>query len=128
MATTVATMAITSGSKGSIRRAIGGRSVRRLHEIGPDREQLRTGVGEDEIDLVGIEHEVDRHQDRADPRHREAQRGEAVRIARQHRDAIALRNAKREQAASEPVADRIHLREGPAHLAADQRGLGHVKP
>ena len=99
------------------------RGARRLDEIGAGREQLCAGAFQDEIDLVRIEHEVDRHQHRADPRHREAQRGEGMRIAREHGETVALPDAEPEQAAAEPVADRIHLGKGPAHAAAAHREL-----
>ncbi|MFK4491359.1 hypothetical protein ABIA45_006437 [Bradyrhizobium sp. USDA 336] len=44
----------------------------RTDEIRSGRQQLCAGALQDEIDLVRIEHEVDRHQHRADPRRREA--------------------------------------------------------
>jgi hypothetical protein len=55
-------------------------------------------VLEDVAGLAGSEHEVDRHQHRAQARQREAQRGEAMRVARQHGHAVALGHAAARQA------------------------------
>ena len=57
---------------------------------------------------------------------RKAQGGKGVRIAREHRDAIALADAEPEQTAAEPIADRVHLGKGPAHVAADHGQLVRI--
>lgn len=105
---------------------LGAGGLRGLDEVGPGREQLGAGALQDEIDLVRIEHEVDRHQHRADPRHSETQRGEGVRVARQHGEAIPLLHAKAQQAAAKTVADRVHLGKGPAHATAAHRKLARL--
>ena len=46
-----------------------------------------------------------------------------MRVAREHGEAVALANAEAEQAAAEPVADRIHLGKAPADIAAAHREL-----
>src|SRR5439155_12046099 len=44
-----------------------------------------------------------------------------MRIARQHREAVTPSDAEVEQAAGQPIADRLHLGKGPAHAATDHR-------
>ena len=100
--------------------------ARGLDEIRAGREQLCAGALQDEIDLVRIEHEVDRHQHRADPGQREPERRKGVRIAREHGEAVALFHAEAEQAAAEPIADRVHLGKGPADIAAAHRELARL--
>jgi hypothetical protein len=51
----------------------------------PPPAASRAGMAQDVGGLVGVEHEVDRHHHRAQARQRKAQRGEAVRVARQDR-------------------------------------------
>jgi len=84
------------------------------------------GICQDEIDLVRIQHEVDRHEDRADPGDGKAQSREGVRIARQHRDTVALADSQPAQSPAEAVADRIHLRKAPGDVATDQCRLGRI--
>ncbi len=65
---------------------------------------------QDERDLVGIEHEVDRHQHRADPRERKAHRRERVRVARQDRDPVAGADVASPKPSGEPRTDVVRIR------------------
>jgi hypothetical protein len=87
-------------------------------EAGAHQQRLRAGALEDEGDLVGVEHEVDRHQHRTHARQREADGGESVRIARQDRDAVAEGDAARRQRIGQSRADAVELGISPLHLAA----------
>ena len=81
-------------------------------------------VAQDVRDLFGLEHEVDRHQHRAATGQREAQRGEAVRVARQHGDLVAFAHADLVQPRGQPCDQGVELRVGPARGAAGDGGLG----
>ena len=87
-------------------------------------QQGRAGVAQHVGDFRRPQHEVDGHQHRAQPGQREAQRDEAVRIARQHRDPIPLADAAQRQPGGQPLAEGIKCGIGPAHLAAGDGGLG----
>ena len=94
-----------------------------LDQVGPDREETRPGVAQDEAGLLGVEHEVDRHQDRAEPRQREPKRGERVRVAREDREAVAGLDAHSGKAGRHAIAGCVEFGEGPAHASADDCGL-----
>ena len=68
--------------------------------------------------FVGLQHEVDRYQDGAQPRQRKAQRGKAVRVARQHGHAVATPDAALRQAGRQARDQRVELGIGPARVAA----------
>ena len=96
-------------------------SCRRLPQWGQTRiggQSLGAGVAQDVGHLVGLQHEVDRHQDGAQPRQRKAQRGKAVRVARQHRHAVATPDAALRQAGRQARDQRVELGIGPARVAA----------
>ena len=82
-------------------------------------QEARSRVAQDESHLVGLEHEVDRHQHRTEARQRKAQRGKAVRVARQNGDALALRHAELREPGSEPRDHRVELRVTPFGVPAD---------
>ena len=83
-----------------------------------------TGVAQDVGHFVGLEHEVDRHQHRAQPRQREAQRREAVRVARQHGHLVAAGDAALRQPGRQAADQGIELGIGPARVAAGNGQLG----
>ncbi len=56
------------------------------------------GMAQDVGHLVGLEHEIDRHQDRAPARQRKAQGRKAVGVARQHGDLVPFAHADAVQA------------------------------
>ncbi len=75
---------------------------------------------EDEGDVVCLQHEIDRNHDRAETHQRIAQRDEAVRIAREHRDLVAALNSARGKSRGEPFANGVELAIGPAGRAAGE--------
>jgi hypothetical protein len=74
--------------------------------------------------LVGLEHEVDRHQHCAQPRQRKAQGGKPVRVARQHRHAVALAHPTPGQPGGQARDQGVELGKGPGRIATDDGGLG----
>jgi hypothetical protein len=86
-------------------------AARQLGQPAVGGQHLGPRVPQDVGDLFGLEHEVDRHQHRAQARQREAQGREGVAVARQHGDAAALRTPMRARpAASRSVTRRIRRR------------------
>jgi len=81
-------------------------------------------VAQDVSDLFGLEHEVDRHHDRAPAGQRKAQRGKTVRVARQHRHLVALGHADAGQACGQARDQRIELGIGPGGSPTNDAGLG----
>ncbi len=79
---------------------------------------LGAGVAKDVGHLVGLEHEVDGHQHRAPARDGEAQRREAVRVARQHGHAVAFFHAQVGQAGGQARDEGVEIGVGPAGVAA----------
>ncbi len=86
-------------------------------------EGAGAGVAQDVGHLVGLEHEVDRHQHRATAGQRKAQRGKTVRVARQHGHLVAFANADAEQPGGQAADQRVELGVGPLRAAADDGGL-----
>ncbi|MCY1534985.1 hypothetical protein D9M68_703710 [compost metagenome] len=80
-------------------------------------------VAQDVGNLVGLEHEVDRHQHRAAARQGEAQRCEAVGIARQNGHLVPLIHAQASQTRGQAADQRVELGVGPLGGAADDGGL-----
>ena len=95
---------------------------RRFRQPAVGREHPRPGMAQDVARFLGLEHEIDRHQHRAQLSEREAQRGEGVGIARQHRDAVAVSDAARRESRREPRAHALEFGVGPGCRPACDRG------
>ncbi len=81
-------------------------------------QHARARVVENEGDVVGAEHEIDRNHDRAQPHQRVAQGDKAVRIAGEHRDLVAAPDPARGEARGQPLRDGVKFGIGPADRAA----------
>ena len=88
-------------------------------------EHARARVVENEGDVVGLQHEIDRHHDRAEPHQRVSQRHEAVRIAGENRDLVAAPDPARGEARGQSFARR---REARHRSSASPRRRGRAGP
>ena len=84
------------------------------------------GVPQDVGDFLGLQHEIDRHQHRAESRQRKPHRDKGVRVARQHRDARALGDAALCQTGGHARADAVELGIGPSGIAAHHGQFGRA--
>jgi hypothetical protein len=73
--------------------------------------------------LIGVEHEVDRHQHRAQPGQCKTQRSKTMRVARQHAHMLALGHALGLQAGGQAADDGIKFTPGPGHIGTQDGGL-----
>ncbi len=103
-------------------RSFRGRRARQLREARIGAQHARPRVTQDVGQLVGIQHEVDRHQHRAGARDRKAHRDEGMRVAREYRDLVAHADADAAQPPRHAVHDGIKSGIAPAHVAAHHRG------
>src|SRR5882672_1947082 len=84
---------------------------------------------EDELRLGCAQHEVDRHENAADARQRETERGKRVRIAGDDGDAIARADSSDREACGQTIAHVVELRVRPdGGAAADGRLLRETLP
>ncbi len=83
-----------------------------------DRQQPRAGVAQDVGGLVGVEHEVHRHQHGPQSCEGKSQGCKAMRVARQHRDPIAPGHTLRVQPSGQARGDGVELAPGPRGVAA----------
>jgi hypothetical protein len=94
--------------------------------IGGQRLRLRVRVPQDVSHLFGLEHEVDRHQHRAQAGQRETQCHERVRVAGQHGHPAGVAHAQARQPCRHPVAHRVELGECPTRVAANDGALAGI--
>ena len=97
-----------------------GRFARDLRHAAVRSEHARAGMPEDEGDVVGLKHEVDRDHHRAEAHQRVAQRDEAVGVARERRDPVAAPDPPRREPRRQPLGGRVELAVGPARRAAGE--------
>src|SRR5215218_2807882 len=86
----------------------------------------RARVLEDEADLLGAEHEVDRHHDGAQAGEREVEHGVLPAVVGEQIDAVALGHAARGERARRAVDRVVELGVGPAQVPVDERELARV--
>ena len=86
-------------------------------------ERPRPAVAQDVGDLGRAEHEIDRHQDHAEPGGRERQYGELPAIVRQQRQPVALAQPLGRQGGRRPRHRRLQLSERQPGLATDDSQL-----
>ena len=82
------------------------RRARQRGEAAVGGQHRRAGMAQDIGDFLGLQHEIDRHQHRAEPRQRKPHRHKGVRVARQHRHARALGDAALGEAGGHALAMR----------------------
>jgi hypothetical protein len=99
-------------------RGIGTCLAPELGEAAVDAEHAGARVIEDVLGFLGAQHEVDRHQHRAEPCERESQRGKGMRVARDHCDPVADLDPMRGQSRGQAVDDVVELRVGPIGATA----------
>jgi hypothetical protein len=76
-------------------RALGLDALQRLLQLGVDQQQLRPAVADDVLDLLGVQPEVDRHQDPAPTGHTEEARQQPRRVVAHDGDPLAGPEAER---------------------------------
>src|SRR5439155_15671254 len=75
-----------------------------------------------------VQHEIDRHEDGPYACDRKTYGGKRMRVSRQDRNPIALRDASVEQGVSDSMADAIELGIRPPNIAANDRVLVRDAP
>ena len=101
-----------------LRRLTRGRTQRRVGYQG-----TCTRVAQDIGDLVALQHEVDRHQHRPHAGQSKTHRDKAMRIARQHGNAVSRAYPGCEQPRSQPIDAGTQRRISPLGLTANDRGF-----
>ena len=97
-------------------------------QTGIDRQHAGARVTQYVGHFIGLQHEVDRHQHRTQPRQRKTQGRKSMRIAREDGDALTLGDTVRGEARREPVAQVVQLRVAPLHVVAANGQLVRYAP